>query len=270
MHPRLLVLISLGLTTAACSQDIQPVNVTFSGQVGEQNFACGQTYSLGIKGTQIQPADFRFYVFNIRLVDTTGTELPMTLEQDGLWQYQNLALLDFENKMTPCDDGTTETNFVVHGSASAGSGTYTGIHFQLGVPATLNHSNQAVAPPPLNLSGLFWTWMDGYKFLRTEGATADQSSAFTVHVGSTGCAPDSTGQTQCANLNNAEIELDNFDPQSNEVVADLAALMAGSDLSADALCQSDPTTTVCGPPFQRLGLPFPGTNAATQTFFRVE
>jgi hypothetical protein len=42
------------------------------------------------------------------------------------------------------------------------------------------------------------------------------------------------GTRTCARPNLAEIALDGFDPQRDVVVADLAALVASSDLSADA------------------------------------
>jgi uncharacterized repeat protein (TIGR04052 family) len=186
-----------------------------------------------------------------------------------VWQYQDVALLDFENKVTPCD-GTSETNTAVRGQAAAGSGGYAGVRFTLGVPVDLNHGNQATAPAPLNLTGMFWTWQDGYKFLRTEGKSTSGASAFMVHLGSTGCSRDSSGNTQCANLNTPNVSLNNFDPQKNRIDVDLAALLAGSDLSTDMLCMSDPTSAVCGPVFQRLGLPFGSAAAGTQSAFRVE
>jgi uncharacterized repeat protein (TIGR04052 family) len=147
-----------------------------------------------------------------------------------------------------------------------GSGGYRGLRFVLGLPPELNHSNQATAPAPLNFSGLFWSWQDGYKFLRTEGQAG--ASSFMMHLGSTGCLRDAGGQTQCANLNTPQIELPAFDPQTGRVAVDLAALLAGSDLSADARCQSETDASVCLPLFQRLGLG--STAAGTQTFFRGE
>jgi uncharacterized repeat protein (TIGR04052 family) len=246
------------------------VTLTFRGQVGDNDFACGQSYAgIGTMATQIQPADFRLYVSNVRLVDSSGAEQPVTLDQDGLWQYQGVALLDFENKVSPCA-GTTATNYAIHGQAAPGNGVYAGVRFTLGIPPELNHGNQATAPAPLNLAGLFWSWQDGYKFLRTEGAATGGASSFSVHLGSTGCLRDPAGNTQCSSLNTPDISLTAFDPQKNRVGVDLAALLSTSDLSTDMMCQSDPTVAVCGPVFQRLGLPFGSTPAGMQALFRVE
>jgi uncharacterized repeat protein (TIGR04052 family) len=187
-----------------------------------------------------------------------------------LWQYQNVALLDFEDKTAPCD-GTAETNRTLHGQAQVPSGSYQGLRFRLGVPAELNHGNQATAPAPLNFTSLFWTWQTGYKFLRTEGAVVGTMNNFMVHLGSTGCTRDPAGLTSCSTLNTPEIELAGFDPQkNNRVVADLSQLLAGSNLSTDMACMSDPGTNDCAPVFQRLGLPWESAAAGAQSFFAVK
>lgn len=258
------------LGASACTPEPQAVTITFQGQVGDQAFNCGQTYAgLGKTATQIQPSDFRLYIHNVRLIDATHAEQALSLDQDMLWQYQNLALLDFENKSPPCD-GTTATNTAVHGTALAGNGGYVGLRFVLGIPAELNHGNQATAPAPLNYSSLFWSWQGGYKFLRTEGQTVSSANTLMVHLGSTGCQNDSAGQTQCVNPNTVEVELTSFDPAKNQVAVDLAALLAGSDLSTDMICMSTPSAPECGPIFQRLGLPQGGIAASQQAFFRVK
>ncbi|MDX2170158.1 MAG: MbnP family protein, partial [Deltaproteobacteria bacterium] len=94
-----------------------PVAIQFKAMVGDQAFACGTAYSgIGTANSQIVPADFRFYVSNLRLVSRTGAEVPVALEQDGIWQYQNVALLDFEDGSGPCANGNTATNSVVKGT----------------------------------------------------------------------------------------------------------------------------------------------------------
>lgn len=256
----------------ACGQAMQPVSITFHGKVGTETFACGQTYSgLGTSKTQVQLSDFRFYVHDLRLIDSGGAEQPVTLSQDGLWQYESVALLDFEDKTGPCD-GTAATNTALHGSAAVGSGSYTGLRFVLGVPSELNHGNQATAPAPLNFTSLFWTWQDGYKFLRTEGKTVGAGSTVMFHLGSTGCAKGGSGPetTTCQTTNEAAIELVGFDPQQNRVAVDLAALLSGSDLSQDMMCMSEPGSAACASIFARLGLPFGGAATSPQTLFKAE
>ena len=56
----------------------------------------------------------------VRLVKADGSEVPVTLTQDGLWQVDDVALLDFENATGACANGTEETRDVVEGTVPAG------------------------------------------------------------------------------------------------------------------------------------------------------
>jgi len=66
-----------------------------------------------------------------------GKSIPVNLTQDGKWQYQNVALLDFENKSGGCANGTVETRNQIVGTIPKGN--YQGLQFTLGVPFNLNH-----------------------------------------------------------------------------------------------------------------------------------
>ncbi len=79
----------------------------------------------------------------------------VALEQDGVWQHEDVALLDFENKAGACANGTVELNTSVRGTVPAGTRS-SGLRFKLGVPFALNHANAATAPSPLNLTAMFW------------------------------------------------------------------------------------------------------------------
>lgn len=253
-----------------------PITLQFQAKVGEEVFACGNTYhNIGTTNVDYLPSDFRFYVYNVRLLTAAGDEVPIRLVQDGIWQLDNLALLDFENKVSPCSQGTTATNTTVRGLIQPG--TYTGVRFILGVPFSRNHDDEAIAPSPLNLTGMFWSWQDGYRFLRIDGFDT-AFDAFFIHLGSTGCA---YGQPPviagCARPNRAEFTLYHFDPSTNVIVADLAALLANSDVTSNQPdsapgCQAEATDLDCAPIFQNLGLTFSdgSPNPATQKFFRVE
>jgi len=172
-------------------------------------------------------------------------------------------------------------------------GDYTGLRFRLGVPFALNHGNAATAPSPLNLSGLFWIWNAGYKFLRVDarvaqpgalladagdaGGSADAGAppVFPVHIGSTGCQGDAQdgGVTDCSRRNVADIELTAFDVTKSKVVVDYAALVAGTELTAGGGmgCMSGPEDATCVSIFSRLGIDLAtGKPAAGQAFFRAE
>ncbi len=277
----------------ATAVEPQPVTIIrFAAKVGNQPFSCRTTYSLGKPATSQVASDFRFYVSEVALIDTQGKAVPVKLEQDGKWQYQNVALLDFEDKTGACVNGTAETRDRIVGTVPKGN--YTGLKFTLGVPFGLNHEDSVLAPSPLNLTGLWWNWQLGYKFVRidllrppmaqSKGNQAHQahgdagkSSGFPIHLGSTGCqaATSSDKPTSCENPNRATVVFTRFDPSKNLVVADLAQLVTTSNLNQNQLktapgCMSEPNDRGCMGIMTSLGLSFMGKPAITQTFFRVE
>ena len=279
--------------------------------VGDEPFACGQRYTgIGSTGATVLPSDFRFYVSDVHLLDGAGNAVPLALEQDNRWQYQNVALLDFENKSGPCANGTEETRDVVVGMVPSGS--YTGVRFTLGVPFDVNHQDSTIAPSPLNLTSLFWTWQGGYKFLRVDlepdrmamgpmaapkpdhGAAkpeghaakpqagaghgaADASAGWAIHLGSTGCQAANMMQApeSCSNPNRSTVEFASFDPSAAVVVADLRVLLAGTNVEVNQPesafgCMSAPNDGDCAGIMAAFGIPFGGAPAPGQTFFRAE
>lgn len=269
--------------TDASATDAPPsgnTEIRFAAKVGAMPFACTSTYTnMGASSATWVPLDFRLYVHDVRLLTASGAEVPLTLTQDGTFQYQNLALLDFENRGGTCVNGNVPTNAVVRGTLPAGmTGPFTGVRFKLGVPFALNHGDAATQPSPLNLTSLWWNWQGGHKFLRIDGRITDAMGAvlvpsWNIHLGSTGCNGTAAGGvTTCANPNRPEVTLMGFDPSRNTIVADLGLLVAGADLSRSVGapgCMSDPSDTDCAPVFSSLGISFGGT-PGTQRFFRVE
>ncbi len=75
----------------------QPVTLNFQATVNGKAFDCQQDYTnIGTQKSTVQVQDFRLYVSGLRLVNEQGAEVPLTLDQNP-FQYQNVALLDFEN-----------------------------------------------------------------------------------------------------------------------------------------------------------------------------
>jgi hypothetical protein len=185
------LLISLAaVTLAACSTPgqqagTQPVNIQFAAEINGQPFACGQSYSnVGTTKSTITPSDYRLYVSEVNLVRKDGSTVPVQLTQDGVWQYQNVALLDFENGTGPCRNGTAPTNTTVRGNAPAGD--YVGVELTVGVPFALNHQDPTVAPAPLNSTAMFWNWQGGYKFIKfdtTSSGLSEQKPAAANDMG---------------------------------------------------------------------------------------
>ncbi|HHH31222.1 MAG TPA: metallo-mystery pair system four-Cys motif protein [Polyangiaceae bacterium] len=266
----------LCLLAAATGCESTAVTVTFAGLVGAQPAACGQTYSgLGTTSTDFELADLRLYVHDVRLLTTDGREVPVTLDQDGEFQLEELALLDFEDGTAGCENGDSGVNERVTGTVAEG-GPFDGIRFRLGVPFERNHADVSTAPAPLNRPGMFWNWNGGYKFLRIDGRTTGQPGGVNIHIGSTGCDGDGRGNvTACANENRPEIELRGADPTTTRIVVDVAALVARSDLDVDMGgangCQSGVDDPECLEIFHSMGLSHGGSPATDpQRLFRFE
>lgn len=166
--PSSILLVTLnGLSTARAGE----VALRFAAEVNGEAFSCGQQYSpVGTTGSTVTPGDYRFFISSVALIDAAGNAVPMSLAQDGMWQHENLALLDFENGTGPCINGNGAMNAEVKGSVP--DGDYTGVQFTLGVPFELNHTDVVQAPSPLSLSAMFWNWQGGHRFLKVDMSTS--------------------------------------------------------------------------------------------------
>jgi uncharacterized repeat protein (TIGR04052 family) len=253
----------------------QQVAVRFQAMVGNEKLACGKTYTgIGSTKSTLSPRDFRFYVHNVVLIDDAGKSVPVLLAQDGKWQLDDVALLDFEDATGGCVNGTPETNDRVIGTVPQGH--YTGLRFTLGVPFNKNHTDLTTQPPPLNLTALSWVWNAGRKFARLDFASTGMPRGFAIHLGSTGCTPNevkTAPPVQCSEPNKVDVEFPAFDAGSDFVVADLAALLKDSNIDTNqaktaAGCMSSPEDGDCAGIFANLGLPFAGKPAGKQSFFR--
>ena len=264
---------------AACDDSTTPatpidVSIDFAALVNGAAFACGQSYAgVGTTGSDVELTDFRLYVSGVALIDGSGGVQPLELEQDGLWQRDDLALLDFENGSAACVNGTTATNTSVRGTVPAGD--YTGLRFTLGVPESMNHVDQTTAAAPLDLTALFWSWNGGYKFARMDHTSAAQPNGWNVHLGSTGCTPSgdpTVPATTCSNGHRPTITFDVFDWEVNEVAADWGALVDDSDLTQNTNqkgCMSFPGDPDCAPVMNNFGLDYEGSTSSGQTFFTI-
>ncbi|MCU0696256.1 MAG: metallo-mystery pair system four-Cys motif protein [Myxococcaceae bacterium] len=249
--------------------------LTFKAKVGTQDFACGQTYSLGTPATQYRPRDLRLYVHDVVLTTEEGVDVPFTLTDDGTFQRGGIALLDFENKAGDCSAGTEATHTVLKGLAEGGH--YEKLSFTVGVPFAQNHQDAAAAAAPLNSTAMFWNWNGGYKFAKIDGLTTGLPNGHNLHLGSTGCmaGPTPNSVASCTNANRPRVTLP-FNPELGKaVVLDLARLFEGSNLDTNTAmtapgCMSGATDPECAPLFQKFGLPFGTQAAGTQTFFSVE
>ncbi len=270
----------------------QEVTIKFAAKVGNKPFSCGSNYKLGKSATTVTPLDFRLYISDISLIDNNNKSIPLVLKQDGKWQYQNVALIDFENKTGACTNGTVETRNIVVGTIPQGQ--YKGLKFTLGLPENLNHEDSTLAPSPLNLTSLWWNWQFGYKFARIDFAQSaktqsteiyqhkngekEAGNAFFIHLGSTGCQAETTSQKptmKCTNPNTAIVNLTNFDSSKNTIAIDIAKLVGDTDLTRNQEntapgCMSEPNDKDCMGIMAGFGIPFGGKTSVKQTFFSVK
>lgn len=280
-----LFITAAALALAACSTvpstpKTAQVSLNFAAQINGQPFACGQRYDgVGTTRSSITPSDFRMYVSEVKLLRQDGSAVPVQLTQDGIWQHQNVALLDFENGTGPCRNGTTATNTAVRGQVSVGD--YVGVELTVGVPFAQNHQDPTVAPAPLNSTAMFWNWQGGYKFIKfdttSSGISTDKPAApnamgpvtrYSVHLGSTACAGDSKTQapSACQNPNRMTVRLNQFDLAKNTVVVDMGAVLAQANVDVNAKgtspgCMSFPKDGDCPPVMNALGMAYDGVPA---------
>lgn len=211
-----------------------PVTLNFSPAINGELATCGTLYEgVGIDDATVSFNDFRLYVSNIHLLTTDGEAVPVTLEQDGLWQVENVALLDFEDGTASCSEiGNAALNGTIVGDVPAGD--YTGLQFDMGVPFALNHLDVTTAESPLNIAALWWSWQGGYKFIRVDLMThtgeSDEAAPWNLHIGSTGCESAASviaPEEPCSRPNVPTIVLESFDIATDAVLVDLGGLLSG-------------------------------------------
>jgi uncharacterized repeat protein (TIGR04052 family) len=259
------------------------VKLNFAAEVNGQAFACGRQYpAIGTTRSTITPADFRYYVSEVQLLAADGRAVPVQLDQDGVWQLENIALLDFEDASGPCRNGTPAVNTSVRGQVPAGR--YTGVRFTLGIPFERNHGDPTVSPAPLNSTAMFWNWQGGYKFVKFDTASSGlqpapaapgaghggaAASGFSLHLGSTVCASPSRTESpkaECANPNRVAVAFERFDAAQHTVVADIGVLLAGANVDINTPgtspgCMSFPGDPDCPAVMGALGLAYGGAAA---------
>ncbi|NJM81109.1 MAG: metallo-mystery pair system four-Cys motif protein [Tabrizicola sp.] len=270
---------ALAAIVATPTQADISVTIPFAAEIGGKPFSCSETFAgLGSTAAEAQAVDFRLFVSEAAMVKADGSLQPIALEQDGQWQLDGLALLDFEDASGNCANGTAGTNSTLRGTVPEGD--YTGLVFTIGVPFAQNHGDPTLLPSPLNITAMFWNWQNGYKFVRIDllptammGMTAEagaeaggghgMAKGWFLHLGSTMCdaASKTEAPTACANENRMAIRLEGFDPSANTVVIDPAPVLAEADLTVNAPetspgCMSFPKDADCMTVMGKLGLPY--------------
>ncbi|MCU0774887.1 MAG: metallo-mystery pair system four-Cys motif protein [Ideonella sp.] len=272
----------------------QAVEIRFATFAGSTAVDCSTASiaSLGSTSATGRLRDARFYIANVSLVRSDGTEVPLTLPANDDWNAtvgtDRVTLVDLENNTGACV-GTAATNPSVKGTVPAGN--YVGVRMTLGVPFSLNHTNQGagldVTPAAVNNAvhpGMAWAWASGRKFAKIEltdvlatepAGTPGKWTApvFNVHLGSVGCtgANPAAGQVSgCAAANRVALSFASFNPATDVVRVDVQSLVAGNDVTANVSgptgCMSGWSDFECSKVFEALQVGFDGAAPAGATF----
>ena len=299
------VALAVSVLVTACSEDevaailnetVEPttedVSVNFAAQVNGQDFVCDTTNTgVGTGGDNYKVTDFRLYVHDARIRDAlTGEDHAIELTQDGVWQRDNVALLDFEDGTVNCSTGTAETNKVLTGKVTVPATVDladTEVCFTVGVPADKNHLDVNAVASPLNDASMYWAWKVGYKYIRIDwvGDPAGANNPFVLHLGAQGCPGESTTappDSACTVPNTFEVCIANFDVKNDVIAVDPANVFEGNDVAtnhgAKPGCMSFVDDNDCEEIMPRLGLDYaygrvsgvPSTYTAGQKLFNKQ
>lgn len=149
------------IATATFAQ--QTITVKFRNKVGNELLQLGASYKNSL-GEDMVINRFKYYVSNIRLVDSNGKSVSVS---------NDYYLIDEADSMSKTIVITTSVKQVI------------AIEFLLGVDSVRNVSGvQSGALDPMH--GMFWTWNSGYIMAKLEGVSSAAkvaSNLFSQHIG---------------------------------------------------------------------------------------
>jgi hypothetical protein len=138
------------------------VYLNFTMKYGNQELKIND-YHVTYSQDTFRTTQLKFYISNIRLKKSDGTEF-VEPESYHLFSLDNPERKKLQIQGVP-------------------AGEYTQMSFGLGIDSVRNHSGAQVGDlDPAN--GMFWTWSDGYLFLRYEGVLKKvPAKGLIVHIG---------------------------------------------------------------------------------------
>lgn len=148
--------------------DHVPVELRIVPKFGTSDLRLGTRYVSAANDT-IRFSTIKFYLSEIKLIDTTGSE----------HEIEGIYMVDLE-------DSAFTANGYISIDVEGDPGFYRGIRFSVGVPTDQNHRDAATQQSPLGPnSGMYWTWNPGYIFHMIEGSvdSAGSQRSFFYHLG---------------------------------------------------------------------------------------
>ena len=123
----------------------------------------GATNYVNASGETFSVTNFRYYISNVKMIKEDGTK----------YEVPNSYFLIDAN----------DTNSLKVNLANIPGGKYTGVEYLIGVDSARNVAGaQTGALDPVN--GMFWSWTQGYIFLKLEGnSTVANNNFFEFHIG---------------------------------------------------------------------------------------
>lgn len=233
---------------AAALTSPQRVSLDFEALANGQVLRTGSNITADSRTVQFR--DFRFYVSEVKLVRADGSTADVTLDTDGVWQSNGVALIDLETT------ATTDTNTKVVGTAPAGA--YSGIQYTIGVPEALNHLDRTTQTAPLNIAAMYWAWQSGYKHAKIEFSLNpnDVTPVWTnMHMGSTNGCSALPNPGNCAEKFRANINLmGNLNLANQKISMSVDQLITGHNPGAAATCMPKQAGAPCTPLLRAFGL----------------
>jgi uncharacterized repeat protein (TIGR04052 family) len=171
------------------------------------------------------------------------------------WQTNDVALIWFANS---CDPHTTNNTTLMlkvspthelnaHYKTGDKTKPITTLEFSMGVPFAQNHANPLLQASPLNIPEMFWSWRNGYKFMRFDASATESSNNWSLHLGSLGCQSTSSLRAPakpCAmpNLFKYQVNLPDIISQDKNILSikiDIALLVNNMELKQGNSCMFD-------------------------------
>lgn len=165
---------------ASCDEDDKPAGkgslvIEFDSRVGDDDLVLDTEYA-NASGENFTLTKFNYYISNIRLTRTNGSEYVVPQDQSYF-----LIIED--------DDESHEIEL-----SGIPAGDYNKVTFTIGVDSlrsTMDVSKRTgVLDPAQGHDGMYWVWNSGYIFFKMEGtspsAPEDQENKFYYHIGGYG------------------------------------------------------------------------------------
>ncbi|MGJ8681200.1 MbnP family copper-binding protein [Paraglaciecola sp.] len=156
----------------------------------------------GLLGFQIGKEFIRveYFAFYLHGFEVTQNDNQSLVQLDeNVWQSNGTALIKFDSG---CNQNPTLRAEVSNQTIRATlpqsfinkisqiDNQATALKFKIGVPFEQNHLNPLVQDSPMNVSNMFWSWRNGYKFIRLD--MSSNKNGFAFHLGSIGCQSSSS------------------------------------------------------------------------------